>query len=260
MLFFSRISPSDVEDVFYQYARNKSFVPFKLREFPCPDVDFRNSTDSYDDKMETLNTEEIAGSSSNPNKTENPLLKPTFRGFALAVAFEMIDCNNDMNCIADVDVHHKALVVRCAPCQVTYDGIIKVNRIMVSIFIWNSNVFYEILHFNIYSLLFFLKVESYEEDMKFFEDVLGLPPVWDCLQNLETLIGRNTVSDVNSGDIPSTVEKPTPSKKINFNQTKKRLTYAEYMSQLSAFERKLLYSAYYQDFKVFGYNPCDGLW
>ena len=95
--------------------------------------------------------------------------------------------------------------------------------------------------------------------MKFFEDLLGLDPVWDCVQNVITPSNSDVSSEEDWGDLQCTQKESDSNEKINFNQTKKRLTFAEYMSLLSPFERKLLYSAYYEDFKVFGYNPCHDL-
>ena len=100
-------------------------------------------------------------------------------------------------------------------------------------------------------------METYEEDMKFFEELLELPPVWDCLH------GGNATAQHGQekrwGNFSCWHEPSNDTTKIIFNEAKKKPSFKQYMSQLSDFEMNLLYSAYYNDFNMFGYNPCEGL-
>ena len=95
--------------------------------------------------------------------------------------------------------------------------------------------------------------------MEFLENLLGLPPVWDCLHDTESNSGARNGQELNWENIKCAKDLSNSTEKIDFNETKKRHSYKEYMSQLSDFEMNLFYSAYYEDFMAFGYNPCDGL-
>ena len=95
--------------------------------------------------------------------------------------------------------------------------------------------------------------------MKFFEDFLTLPPVWDCLHGKDLNSSSLEKQEKIWGSFNCTQELRNSTKKLDFNKTTKNITYKDYMSQLSHFEMNLLYSAYYEDFELFGYNPCDGL-
>ena len=92
--------------------------------------------------------------------------------------------------------------------------------------------------------------------MKFFEDILGLPRVWDCLHGkIPNLITENE-ENKNRKALRCTQQNP---EKGYFNENGKRFSYQEYMNQLSEFEISLLYSAFFEDFEVFDYNPCASL-
>ena len=145
MLHYSNLQPSQVEKIFYEYVEKSSNI-FKLREFPCSAVEVQttlisdSTSSSYSGEDlrsssfpdESKLSSSITGVSLLPTTVHSVWKKrpsiPTFRGFVVAVVFEKLMCNNDMACMAEVDVHHRGLVARCAPCQVNYDGIIQVNR------------------------------------------------------------------------------------------------------------------------------------
>ena len=102
-------------------------------------------------------------------------------------------------------------------------------------------------------------MESYEEDMKFLENLLGLPPVWDCLHDTAFSVSTGKGQKFDWESIKCAKDLVNSTKKMDFNETKKRYSFKEFMSQLSEFEINLLYSAYYEDFVAFGYDPCEGL-
>ena len=88
----------------------------------------------------------------------------------------------------------------------------------------------------------FFKVESYEEDMEFFENLLGLPPFWDCLHDTAPNSSVRNGQELNWENIRCAKDLANSTKNIDFNETKKRHSYKEYMSQLSEFEMNLFYS------------------
>ena len=89
--------------------------------------------------------------------------------------------------------------------------------------------------------------------MKFFEDILGLPNVWDCLHG--RILNSSTGDKQHKG---RRCTNKTP-KRGYFNENEKSYSYRQYMNQLSDFEIDLFYSAYFEDFELFDYNPCEGL-
>ena len=94
------------------------------------------------------------------------------------------------------------------------------------------------------------QVESLTEDIKYIEDLLGLPPVWDVQQGV--LAAKALVDVVEEED-----EDGQQVFKINSQQKPK--SYEDCMSSLSKTELDLLYTVYYNDFRVFDYDPCDDL-
>ena len=71
-------------------------------------------------------------------------------------------------------------------------------------------------------------MESMEKDLKMFEDLLNLPPVWDQLQSfIEYELSKwKDVKFTNTSFL--------------INTTKKIYSYADYMGQLNAWEMKVL--------------------
>ena len=94
--------------------------------------------------------------------------------------------------------------------------------------------------------------------MKFFENLLGLPPVWDCLHDTASNLSIREGHELNWENLNCEKDLVNSTKKIDSNETKKRYSFKDFMNQLSEFEINLLYSAYYEDFVAFGYNPCEG--
>ena len=52
--------------------------------------------------------------------------KPSFRGFALAVAASLLHCNGDPDCLDEKEKHYKTQTIKCTPCTAKYDAVIKV--------------------------------------------------------------------------------------------------------------------------------------
>ena len=102
-------------------------------------------------------------------------------------------------------------------------------------------------------------MESYEEDMKFFEDLLELPPVWDCLHGKVPTSVAQKEHVKNRGKFSCVSEQQKAKRKLDFNRGNKDFSMKEYLSSMSDFEKNLFYSAYYEDFLLFDYNPCEGL-
>ena len=102
-------------------------------------------------------------------------------------------------------------------------------------------------------------MESYEEDMKFFEDLLELPPVWDCLHGKNPTSVAQKEHVKNRGKFSCVSEQQKAKRKLDFNRGNKDFSMKEYLSSMSDFEKNLFYSAYYEDFLLFDYNPCEGL-
>ena len=103
-------------------------------------------------------------------------------------------------------------------------------------------------------------MESLEADLKFIEEVIGLPPAWEVLQEI---MAKNPIElkkqDRAAANPISKRRTRRSAAVILANVSKRDFTYSEYMSQLSEFEINLLYTAYFHDFEVFGYDPCKDL-
>ena len=113
MLYYSKLSFSEVENMFYAHQGLYMFESksaFKLRTFPCKIFRTETTPSNYEEKF-----------------------NPTFRGFILGVIFERINlCNSQSNkkmklCLTERDHHIMRFVTNCAPCDINYDGIIKVE-------------------------------------------------------------------------------------------------------------------------------------
>jgi len=96
-------------------------------------------------------------------------------------------------------------------------------------------------------------MESIEKDFKLFESFFKMPPAWDCLQHF--LTGAPSTDGTYA---PCSYGSKVASD-LSINKSKKHFSYSQYMRQLSEFEFDLLHSLYSQDFRVFGYEPCDFL-
>ena len=112
MIHYSKLSYSDVKSMFHAYRGLNEYEflkVFKLRSLPCPKVELAVQSDS--DEMSSV---------------------PTFRGFVLGILFDVLaQCNvnsvQEINtCLTTRDVHHRLFVANCAPCDIQYDGILKV--------------------------------------------------------------------------------------------------------------------------------------
>ena len=110
--------------------------------------------------------------------------------------------------------------------------------------LWMSR--YNLLH-NYFSIL---QVETLTEDIKFIEDLLKLPPVWDVQQQI-----------IANGEMNKILPTSEDGENLVYraNAFDKEFTYPEYMSQLTRLEIDMLYTVFYNDFNVFGYQPCEGL-
>ena len=71
-----------------------------------------------------------------------------------------------------------------------------------------------------------------EEDLKFLEDILNLPPAWKKMEQYR----NNTIT----------------------NETGKQYSFAQFMKLLKPWELKVLYSVLEPDFTLFDYDTCDG--
>ena len=85
-----------------------------------------------------------------------------------------------------------------------------------------------------------------EDDLRFLEDLLHLPDGWDHVQD---------IFKVHQEQERNMVKK----ERTVINQSKQDYSYAEYMSYLQPWELKVLYKLHEIDFKVFNYDPCEGL-
>ena len=55
------------------------------------------------------------------------LKKPSFRGFVLGIASTILVCKGDVECLANIEIHYRTQNVKCSPCEVNYDAIVKVT-------------------------------------------------------------------------------------------------------------------------------------
>ena len=97
---------------------------------------------------------------------------------------------------------------------------------------------------------FCFKVDTLAEDIDFIEEILGIESAWQFQQDVSNSRLQENSDKIqvnrNSGD-------------IMLNSYDKPLTYQQYMSQLTDDELDMLYTVHYQDFRVFSYDPCEGL-
>ena len=94
--------------------------------------------------------------------------------------------------------------------------------------------------------------------MEFIERVMRLPRAWDLHQQI---LASNSEEMEKMSDVEAEEEESEESgaEILRANVSKRDRTYDEYMSDLTKEELDLLYSVYYYDFTVYGYDPCDGL-
>ena len=97
------------------------------------------------------------------------------------------------------------------------------------------------------------QTETLDEDMMFLEALMNWPRAWDMQQKILSINAREESkrSKVEAVEEDGGV--------IRANMSKKDKPYREYFSELTRYELDLLYSAYFNDFRVFGYDPCEDL-
>ena len=61
----------------------------------------------------------------------NPKGKPTFRGYALAVAADLLSCKGKRRCLDEKEKHYKSQIIKCSPCTANYDIVVKVSYLCI---------------------------------------------------------------------------------------------------------------------------------
>ena len=91
--------------------------------------------------------------------------------------------------------------------------------------------------------------------MLFIEELMNLPKAWD-LQQIILANNEEELAKINSVD---NGRESSSGKVLRANVSKRDKLFQDYISELTADELDLLYTAYYYDFYIYGYDVCDGL-
>ena len=96
--------------------------------------------------------------------------------------------------------------------------------------------------------------------MEFMEQLLDLPPAWDMQQQI---IAHNSDEVKKLQDLEAEeredAELAKSSGTLRANVSNRQRPYEEYIRELTKEELDLLYTVYYHDFNIYGYDPCEGL-
>jgi len=85
---------------------------------------------------------------------------------------------------------------------------------------------------------------------------MKLPPAYEVQQKFMAKNQREIRKNLAASDD----EQEEPEQELmRANISKRDRLYDEYMSELTKYEMDVLYTAYYGDFKAFGYCPCEEL-
>ena len=90
--------------------------------------------------------------------------------------------------------------------------------------------------------------------MEFVEEILGIESTFQFQQEV-TVFAREKIPIDKPSDIYRS-DKISGDFKVNSHA--KPMPYEHYMSQLTEEEFSMFYSIYYQEFRIFGYDPCEG--
>ena len=101
-----------------------------------------------------------------------------------------------------------------------------------------------------------MQSETLEEDMTFVEELMQLPPAWQLHQQI---LASNQAELSKMQSLNQSSGSQQDKDLLRANVSKRNRPYGDYMSQLTREEMNLLYTVYFYDFKVFDYDPCDGL-
>ncbi|KAF2357900.1 Sulfotransferase [Trinorchestia longiramus] len=146
---------------------------------------------------------------------------PTFREFVLCLAGLILRCKGDLLCEMYINEHFVPQTILCSSCEILPDLI--------------------------------LKVETLDEDLRYLAHLLKVPQqtAAGITPSNTTIASFSTVkiSPYSSGPIPATI-------RVNAANSS-CLTYSQYMGHLTGQEIDLLYTSYYNDFQLLGYEPFD---
>jgi len=153
---------------------------------------------------------------------------PGFPEFIRFVLSRHLGCGGVSRCLRRNDVHILLQLARCNPCLEPYDAI--------------------------------FKVETLQDDLASLEEHLGLPNQTRSIISKKTVqkeslamrIARRRTSGRDNG--PSLEDVPADRLEIPNASGRTRADFKHVMSQLSQLETDLLYTAFYEDFQVFGYE------
>lgn len=118
-------------------------------------------------------------------------------------------------------------------------------------------------NFHAFETSFSLQVETLDEDIRFMEDILQISSTHNLLNSsTHTHDGLPAASSepVLTGDskilMQTESERDGPERFIQKNKSTYKKTVEQYYEMLTATERDLIYTAYYHDYLLFGYDPC----
>lgn len=219
-----------------------------------------------------------------------------FRNFVLGVVLQLLECESAPSCIGDTDVHIRPQVIRWNPCVLNFDMIMKLETLDRDIEMMTELLGLPDLveqeednHIERSGLTLdegrngILKPEripksqrrkravdkgDFEETEYSGEEVPTYKYIDDAVP-IEYRVGKTTpvglgnlreISDNKAAKFTQEESSEIYSATGFFQRNtsaKKCATYEEYMKQLTRRDIDLLYTAYYLDFKLFGYEPLE---
>lgn len=150
-------------------------------------------------------------------------LIPSFRNFAIATALAIINCNINFDCNG-VDLHVTPMTEMCNPCIIAYDYIIK--------------------------------LETFKEDMQILQEMFQLMKLNQTTSNGNQIKHRVTKHETTEmkKTSPKSLSKSKGKLNVVVNGSRlKKPSVEEFIHELNDLELDLIYTAYYDDFQLFGY-------
>jgi len=153
---------------------------------------------------------------------------PGFPEFIRFVLSQHLGCDGKSQCLRRNDVHILLQLARCNPCLEPYDAI--------------------------------FKVETLKDDFASLEEHLGLPNETRSTISKKTVQKKSLAMRIlrrrasGRGNGPSLEDVPAEQAEIPNTTGRTKSDFKHVMSQLSQLETDLLYTAFYEDFQVFGYE------